>query len=320
MKKNIITKEDKKEVINGNVKIIPWNKRQDVWKRKDEIINMYLHNLISTKNIAKLFGCNNQLIEDILRESNILMKSNERKIILSKNGILLKRQDVWDKSEEIVNLYKNEFVSPRDIADDLKCSNRLIYKILRKNSVIMETNERLKLLCKEGVIIMPSGENHSMYGKENKWGKHSIETKVGLSIKKIGEKNPMFGKHPTEKWKEWRKNIAFPLKDTSIEIKIQNFLKELNIEFFTHQYIKDIEHGYQCDIIVPSRNLIIECDGDYWHANPIFYPNPTTKQQEQISRDKIRTIELIANGFKVLRLWECDINKMDIKIFKEKLI
>jgi len=97
-------------------------------------------------------------------------------------------------------------------------------------------------------------------------------------------------------------------KDTTIEIKIQNFLKQLKIEFFTHQYMKEIEHGYQCDILIPSLNLVIECDGDYWHKYPIG---------REI--DRIRTSELINNGFKVLRLWECEIRAMRLNKFKEVL-
>ena len=88
----------------------------------------------------------------------------------------------------------------------------------------------------------------------------------------------------TEITKESRKNIMLPVKDTSIELKIQNYLKELGITFFTHQYIKEIEHGYQCDIFIPSMNLVIECDGDYWHKYPIG---------REI--DNIRTSELINN-------------------------
>ena len=108
--------------------------------------------------------------------------------------------------------------------------------------------------------------------------------------------------------KEKRKSLILPIKDTRIEIKIQNFLKQLGIEFMTHQYIKDIEHGYQCDILIPSRNIIIECDGDYWHNYPIGK-----------DIDHIRTSELIAKGFKVLRLWENEIKNMDLNKFKEKL-
>ena len=50
--------------------------------------------------------------------------------------------------------------------------------------------------------------------------------------------------------------IVFPIKDTSIEVKIQNYLKELGVEFFTHQYI-DIEHGYQCDVFIPILTQFI---------------------------------------------------------------
>ena len=110
-----------------------------------------------------------------------------------------------------------------------------------------------------------------------------------------------------KKNKERRAKQIFPVKDTSIEVKIQNFLKELKIEFFTHQYIK-IEHGYQCDILIPSMNLVIECDGDYWHKYPIGN-----------DIDHIRTSELLSKGFKVLRLWEFEIKKMELNDFKEKL-
>ncbi len=161
--------------------------------------------------------------------------------------------------------------------------------------------------------------------KINLGRKQSIETKKIMSEKFKGKNNPrygkgylmsgknhpMFGKHHTKeakrKIREARKKQILPIKDTSIEIKIQNFLKELEIEFFTHQYMK-IEHGYQCDILIPSKNLVIECDGNYWHKYPIGR-----------KIDKIRTLELLEKGFKVLRLWEQEINKITLKQFGGKL-
>jgi len=110
-----------------------------------------------------------------------------------------------------------------------------------------------------------------------------------------------------KKLKEKRKQQILPIKDTKIEVKTQNFLKQLGIEFFTHQYMK-IEHGYQCDILIPSMNMVIECDGDYWHKYP------TGKEI-----DHIRTKELLKKGFKVLRLWEFEIKNMDLNKFKGKL-
>ena len=55
-------------------------------------------------------------------------------------------------------------------------------------------------------------------------------------------------------------------------------------------------------------NMVIECDGNYWHS----YPTGT-------EIDNIRTKELIEKGFKVLRLWEFEIKDMDLDKFKDKL-
>ena len=191
-----------------------------------------------------------------------------------------------------------------------------------------ERNKKLSIAQKNWLKENP----HSMLNKKNKWGHHTEETKQKMNLSKKGKplseehkrklseirkrklktgelKHPkgMLGKQQTKKWRKMRKNLVIPKKDTSIEVKIQNFLKKLGIEFFTHQYIK-IEHGYQCDILIPAMNLVIECDGDYWHKYPIGN-----------DIDHIRTKELIQKGFKVLRLWEFEIKAMDINKFKEKL-
>lgn len=204
----------------------------------------------------------------------------------------------------------------------------------------VKTKEQMRLHPTKGML----GKHHSQKSKDNvsinnkgkvawnkglkgvmvAWNKgmnkeeFKSHYKNGFSIKLIGkvqqgENHPMFGKYHTSeakiKIKKARAKQIFPLKDSEIELKIQKFLKQLNIDFFTHQYIKDIEHGYQCDILIPSMNLVIECDGDYWHKYPIG---------NEI--DHIRTSELIEKGFKVLRLWECDIIKMDLNDFKERLL
>ena len=53
-------------------------------------------------------------------------------------------------------------------------------------------------------------------------------------------------------------------------------------------------------------NLIVECDGNYWHKYPI-----------RRDIDNVRTKELIEKGFRVLRLWESEINDMDLNKFRE---
>lgn len=134
-----------------------------------------------------------------------------------------------------------------------------------------------------------------------------------------GEKAIWYGKKHTQetknKMKESRKyqTKVFTSKQ---ELKIQNFLKLLTIDFIPHRYMSEIIHGYQCDIFIPSLNLVIECDGDYWHGHPIKYPNPNQMQKEQIEEDKIRTLELKEKGFKVLRLWQKEINYTNLEDLK----
>ncbi len=143
-------------------------------------------------------------------------------------------------------------------------------------------------------------EKHPQYGKSR-----SIKTKEKISIGNSGKKR---SEETKQKLRDLRLKQVFPMKDTKIEVKIQEYLKLLGIDFFTHQHIKEIEHEYQCDILIPSMNLIIECDGDYWHKYPIG-----------LEKDHIRTKELIEKGFKVLRLWERDIQVMNVDDFKERL-
>lgn len=156
------------------------------------------------------------------------------------------------------------------------------------------------------------GELNHFFGK-----KHSGEFKIkhSLFMKEYckNNENAMQGKHHTEKTKEIirqkRSTWVTPKIDTTIEVKIQNFLKELGIEFYTHSWRNMIEHKYQCDILVPSKNLVIECFGDYWHNIP--YGNDL---------DALRCQELRDKGFKVLVFWEREIKVMQKEDLQNELV
>jgi len=184
--------------------------------------------------------------------------------------------------KKLIELY-NEFKSVKYVAKILKCSPSAILRRLKKSKIE---------LFKEVPI-------------RDETRKKQSEAKLGkINYSRLNQKHT----EATKKLiREWRKNFITPKKDTSIEVKIQNYLKELKIDFFTHQYV-DIEHGYQCDFLIPSMNMIIETDGNYWHKYPIGN-----------ELDHIRTKELIEKGFKVLRLWESEIKVMDLNKFKERL-
>ena len=170
------------------------------------------------------------------------------------------------------------------------------------------SKESRKKMSQHALKRFSNKENSPHYGKSP-----SVETR--LKISKALKGRTLEQLHPPKKAEQIRKKIkkarekqVFPLQDTSIEIKIQNFLKKLGIEFFTHQHM-NIKHSYRCDIFIPSFNLVIEADGNYWHK----YPTGT-------EIDHIRTKELVQKGFRVLRLWEKDIKIITLNDFKKKLI
>ena len=150
----------------------------------------------------------------------------------------------------------------------------------------------------------------------------------GKEKKRFGKDNPFYGKKHTEKTiheiKIARSKQIFPFRDSKPELKIQDFLTSLKIGFITHKYM-NIKHAYQCDIFIPSKNLIIECDGDFYHMNPNkFSPedkiyNNGMMAKEKWELDESRTMELIKKGYNMLRLWENEIINMNLNQFQNKI-
>ncbi len=103
--------------------------------------------------------------------------------------------------------------------------------------------------------------------------------------------------------RERRVKQVFPIKDTKIEIRMQNALKERNIIFEKHKPIFG-----QPDIFI-EPNLCIFCDGDYWH-----------NLDKGKKRDKIVNKVLTEKGYILLRFWEHRINDNINDCIKEILL
>ncbi len=215
---------------------------------------------------------------------------------------------------------------------------RFTKECVGKENIFYGRNHKEETKIEQGKVIkekwkQPGYRENQIEKRKGQHNSPKTEFKKGYnSLRKGLTLEEEYGNKKSEeirkKIKEERANQIFPKKDSSIEVKIQNFLKQLRIEFFTHQYISQIKHSYQCDILIPIMNLIIECDGDFIHCNPAKYPSdfvrfPNSENNQPAyviwKRDKIRTKELIEKGFKVLRLWEFEINEMSINEFKNRI-
>jgi very-short-patch-repair endonuclease len=90
---------------------------------------------------------------------------------------------------------------------------------------------------------------------------------------------------------------------SKLEFTFADILTGLGIEF-THQY--EVE-GFDYDFYIPSRNLLIEVDGDYWHGNPEKFSELNNMQRKNKGLDKLKTKHAADRNFQLLRFWETDI-------------
>jgi len=95
-----------------------------------------------------------------------------------------------------------------------------------------------------------------------------------------------------ESWRKFRSGQKY--KDTSIELAIRAALDSWGVAYIPSYRIG----GYEADIFIPCANLVIECDGDYWHNLP-------GRKESDAERD----VFMRALGYEVVRIWERDINE-----------
>ena len=135
-----------------------------------------------------------------------------------------------------------------------------------------------------------------------------------------------FGKiEANKRQKQWKKNNKLPnsSRNTKIEIICKQLLEELGIKY-VHQYS---EIGkYWCDFYLPGFNLIIEVDGDYWHANPNKFSENDIIGPKKIKakliweNDNKKSEDIINSGYKLYRIYGSKIKKISIEEFFEDIV
>lgn len=137
-----------------------------------------------------------------------------------------------------------------------------------------------------------------------------------------GSLNRISGHHS-----KFQKELEKLLKKNNIifESEVSNKFKSYN-EFYKKEYSPRV------DILIEKHKLVIECNGDIWHANPFVYKEDDiielysgpTEARCIWARDYYREIQIESFGYDVYIVWESDFKKdkeyiiEDIKNFINK--
>ena len=107
------------------------------------------------------------------------------------------------------------------------------------------------------------------------------------------------------------------------EIALEKWLIDINIEFTTNT--TKIISPLSLDFYMPSKNIAIEIQGDYWHMNPkIYVANDTNRKlktaQEIWDKDALKVRKCEDKGIKLITIWESDWKNNKEQIKKDLLI
>lgn len=110
---------------------------------------------------------------------------------------------------------------------------------------------------------------------------------------------------------EWKRNAVIAgnfaqqntKEPTSLERAGCALLDALGVEYKTQVLICD---KFTVDVLVPSKNLVIQWDGDYWHG---FGGAKDDRQKKCASLDWSQDAYMRKAGYTVLRFWEHEVKK-----------
>jgi len=109
----------------------------------------------------------------------------------------------------------------------------------------------------------------------------------------------------------------FKGKMNKLEEYFCTILDSMGYKYKTQHLVK----YYMVDFFFEDKNLIIQVDGDYWHTNPVKYPEgPTSERQIQNFKmdKKFKNYIDEYTNYNVMRIWESEING-DVEKVKRKI-
>jgi G:T-mismatch repair DNA endonuclease (very short patch repair protein)/DNA-binding CsgD family transcriptional regulator len=213
---------------------------------------------------------------------------------LKRQGIKSPRENfsslVEQNKEHIVIRY-NAGDSSIKISKDIGVHKRIILQILREAGLapsykIRDQNKAILEVNKERI--------HDLYNVQ------FLSVEEIATILKIST-NPI--RSIMKKWGWESRDSRY--EESSLERRFKRILDKLGIRF--EQHLKVEKRVY--DFYLPDFNLLVECNGDYWHGHPRVFPEPRAEQIKGQKRDVAKNKLARKTGYEIYFIWESEINK-----------
>lgn len=284
---------------------------------EDELNDLYLGKKLSIYKIAERFNTNPVIIHKRLHEYGVPVRSisealkgripwNKGKPLSEETRRKLSKisKEFWrdPKHKEKIEI-RNKKISERMKGDRnpmKKLETRKKRSEKMKGKLIGDKNPAKKLETRRKISKALKGHEVSP----------EVRKKITKSLngKYIGKLNPFYGKHHTEEVREKsriraiKQLISGKLRNriSSIELKIEKELRKGNIYYKKQFPLSDIT---LIDFYLPQYKVAIYCDGSFWHKSE------WARKQGKIEKDRRQDKILTADGFKVFRFNEIEINK-----------
>jgi len=159
----------------------------------------------------------------------------------------------------------------------------------------------------------------------NTFGHRRTEEILNAKGKRIQYFEKKYGDRAIDEYIKYKKSLRSDLYYSKVSIEFIESTIAFNNLYDIDLYYADREYGimyddghtypyFRYDFTIPSLNLIIEFNGDAWHANPAKYkssdcPHPIERDltASQIwKRDQIKKQAAESRGFHVFYVWESE--------------
>jgi len=265
-------------------------------------------------------------------------------------GVSKQRQEEVDfylskeNLEKLLPIYSANYIATKYFENFKTCATVVINKAKKygikthdasSSAKLDSTNKQKQTSCLEKYGFIHNSKSQKIkdqkkqkaldkYGVENPFMSEEIKEQIKQdNIVKYGVPYPH---HTGEKTTGKRSVLHQEVENILIQNQI-NFESEVSNKFCKYNSYYDREYNPTVDILIETLKIVVECNGDIWHANPkIYKPNDIitlykgpTKAKEIWEKDNARNLQIESFGYKLIVVWESEFHH-NKQIFEKEIL